>query len=195
MASITRKKTNEQVHLYASSIKAYQIDKNSGSAVFSCVLTSASGADGEERLYTASPNMLRRLANGNGAIHKDMQHGIKALPHFTCVLLASKEKPTYVEGVHMLPTDNYNAADMSLELEMPVASDAAIVQMYETGEIDVLAYPSPMYSVMSDFVKALEAKDTLAPGDQFTVGTATYTVQRVLGDVVHFRCRRPANIR
>lgn len=195
MASITRKKTNEQVHLYASSIKAYQIDKNTGSAVFSCVLTSASGADGEERLYTASPNMLRRLANGNGAIHKDMQHGIKALPHFTCVLLASKEKPTYVEGVHMLPTDNYNAADMSLELEMPVASDAAIVQMYETGEIDVLAYPSPMYSVMSDFVKALEAKDTLAPGDQFTVGTATYTVQRVLGDVVHFRCRRPANIR
>jgi hypothetical protein len=124
-----------------------------------------------------------------------MQHGIKALPHFTCVLLASKDKPTYVEGVHMLPTDNYNAADMSLELEMPVASDAAIVQMYETGEIDVLAYPSPMYSVMSDFVKALEAKDTLAPGDQFSVGTATYTVQRVLGDVVHFRCRRPANIR
>lgn len=195
MASITRKKTNEKVHLYASSIKAYQIDKNSGSAVFSCVLTSASGADGEERLYTASPNMLRRLATGNGAIHKDMQHGIKALPHFTCVLLASKEKPTYIEGVHMLPTDNYNAADMSLELEMPVASDAAIVQMYETGEIDVLAYPSPMYSVMSDFVKALEAKDTLAPGDQFSVGTATYTVQRVLGDVVHFRCRRPANIR
>jgi hypothetical protein len=195
MASITRKKTNEKVHLYASSIKAYQVNKDSGEAVFNCVLTSASGADGEEKVYTASPNMLRRLATGNGAIHKDMQYGIKALPHFTCVLLASKEKPSYVEGVHMIPTDNYNAADMSLELEMPVASDAAIVQMYETGEIDVLAYPSPMYSTLIDFVKALEQKETLSPGDQFTVGKSTYTVQRVLGDVVHIRCRRPANIR
>ena len=195
MANITRKKTDGKVHLYASSIQAYQVNKESGEATFSCVLTSASGADGEERVYTASPNMLRRLVTGNGAIHKDMQHGVKALPHFTCVLLASKEKPSLIEGVHMLPTDNYNAADMSLELEMPVASDAAIVQMYDSGEIDVLAYPAPMYSTMNDFVKTLETKESLAPGDQFTVGKSTYTVQRVLGDIVHIRCRRPADIR
>lgn len=195
MANITRTKTNEKVHLHASSIQAYQVNKETGEATFSCVLTSASGADAEERVYTASPNMLRRLVTGNGAIHKDMQHGIKALPHFTCVLLASKEKPSIIEGVHMLPTDNYNAADMSIELEMPVASDAAIVQMYNTGEIDVLAYPSPMYATLKYFVKALEEKESIAPGDQFTVDKNTYTVQRVIGDIVHIRCRRPADIR
>lgn len=195
MANITRKKTTEKVHLHASSIQAYQVNKKTGAATFSCVLTSASGADGEERVYTATPNMLRRLVTGNGAIHKDMQHGVKALPHFTCVLLASKEKPSLIEGVHMIPTDTYNAADMSLELEMPVASNAAIVQMYDTGEIDILAYPSAMYPNLEDFIEALEEKESLAPGDQFTVGKCDYTVQRVLGDIVHIRCRQQLDIR
>lgn len=195
MANIKRTKTDDKVHLYASSIKAYQVNKSTDKAVFSCVLTSQSGADGEEKVYTATPNMLRRLMTGNGAIHKDMQHGIKALPHFYCVLLTSKEKPTLVEGVHMIPTENYNAADASIELEMPVASDAAIVQVHASGELDILAFPHPMYTSLHSFVTLMEKQDKFEPGDQLTSGNTTYTVQRVIGDIVHFRCRKAATIR
>lgn len=192
MASINRKTTNGHVHIHASSIKAYQVRKDTGKAAFSCVLTSMSGADGEEKVYEASPNMLRRLMTGNGAIHKDMQHGVRALPHFVCTLLAKKDTPSVIEGVHMIPTDNYNAADMSAELQMPVATDEAIVQMYDTGEMDVLAHPSELYTSLRSFIAELEKKATLSPGDQFEVGPVKYTVLRVLGDVVHFRCRKPA---
>ena len=190
MATITRKTTDKHVHIFTTGIKAYQTKSDAKNAIFSCIRTSSPmSTDGTEAVYDASPNMLRRLMHGNGAIHKEMQHGLKALPHFNCQLLVEKENPNMVVGVHMIPNSNYAMADMSQELEMPVPSEAAIVQLHESGEIDILAFPHNLYRHIYTFLQALEGKDKLSTGDQFTVGQTTCIVSQVVGDLVTIRCR------
>lgn len=189
MATIKRPNTNELTHVATTCIKAYQA-VSEDTALFNCVRSSGGGGAGStESVYKASPNMLRRLMHGNGALHKDLQYGVKAIPHFEGQLLIDSNDPTTVIGIHMIPTKDYNAADMSAELEMPVAAESAIVQLYPSGEIDILAYPSSLYRHILDFLKTLEAKQKLTTGDQFSSGNITYIVQQIAGDLVTLRCR------
>lgn len=189
MANIKKAKTNEYKHVRSTGIKAMQVVKDK--VMIGCILNN--GAEGAgEAIYEVSPNMLRRVKTGNGALHKDMQSGLRALPHWECELLIKTDDngKQIADGVHMIPTANYAAADMSQELQMPVADNAAIIQVYESGEIDVLAFPYDLYPQIMKFLHLIEDKTSLSTGDSFTNGNTTYTVQRIVGDMITFRCQR-----
>lgn len=189
MASIKKAKTKDYKHVRSTGIKALQVvgDK----VVIGCIINNGNEGAGEA-VYEVSGNMLRRVKTGNGSVHKEFQAGLRALPHWECELLiqANDKGTSVVEGIHMIPNSTYAAADMSQELQMPVADNAAIIQVYDTGEIDILAFPYDLYAQIGKFLALLEDKDTLTTGDTFTNGNTTYTVQRIVGDMVTFRCHQ-----
>lgn len=191
MANITRPNTTKYKHVHSTGIKAYQHHEDSGITYMSCIVEQGKDSYGEA-IYPMNKQMTRRLLTGAGAQHKDMQHGLRALPHFELVLLVdAKEKDgktvNTAVGAHVYPTWNYASADATTELEMPVASNAAIVQLHDSGEIDVLAFPSEFYNSIKSFITSLEKKTTLTPGDVIKVGNIEFTLQRIVGDVATFR--------
>lgn len=194
MTTIKRKNTTSLKHVMSSGIKAYQHDEEHETTFMSCIVAQGSNSYGEA-VYPMNKRMTKRLLTGGGAQHKDMQHGLRALPHFELIILLEdkdkdgKSTETAV-GVHTYPTANYAAADASIELEMPVASNSAVVQMHDTGEIDVMAFPFEFYNNIKAFIKALEKKTTLDAGDSIKVGNIDFIVQRIIGDVVTFRGTR-----
>lgn len=194
MTSITRENTTAFKHVMSSGIKSYQHDDDKDITFMSCIIAQGSNSYGEA-IYPMNQRMTKRLLMGGGAQHKDMQHGLRALPHFELILLVESDKKDgktvdTVVGTHTYPTANYAAADASIELEMPVASNAAIVQMHSTGEIDVMAFPFEFYNNIKPFIQALEGKTTVEVGDTIYVGNINFTVHRIIGDIVTLRGMR-----
>lgn len=194
MTPIKRKNTTSFKHVMSSGIKAYQHDEDKEVTYMSCIVSQGANSYGEA-VYPMSKQMTKRLLTGGGAQHKDMQHGLRALPHFELILLIDDKEQDGVKtpvavGVHTYPTANYASADASIELEMPVASNAAVVQMHASGEIDVMAFPFEFYNSIRSFIQALEKKTSLEAGDSVKVGNIEFVVHRVIGDVVTFRGTR-----
>lgn len=194
MTSITRTNTESLKHIMSSGIKSYQYDEEQDTTYMSCIVTQGANSYGEA-IYPMTKQMTKRLLTGGGAQHKDMQHGLRALSHFELIILVDsieKDGKTTdtAAGVHTYPTANYAAADASIELEMPVASNAAVVQMHKSGEMDIMAFPFEFYNSIRPFIKALEAKTKIELGDSFKVGSIEFIVHRIIGDVVTFRGTR-----
>ena len=189
MSTATRKDTTKLTHVQSTCIKAYQ-DLPDETSIMSFVVSHGRN-NFNERIVPMSPDMLRRVATGGNAIHKAMQYGLKALPQFDSIVLLNKREDGKEEavGIHLYPNSNYAAADMSIELERPVGSEAAIVQLHDYGDIDVLAFPFTFYHLILNFISELEKYTKVKTGDKFTISDVTFTVVRVVGDEVEFRCR------
>ena len=200
MATIQKKDTSKLKHTESRTIGSIQLVLNQATGDDEPIMSFTAGRNNAfEKVLPMTPPAYARAAHGVGSSLGALRNGVHKASQYRFVVLSddvpksSDSKATEtVTGIHCIPDDNYIQCDFAATLGRPnIAPEDAVVQIYESGEIDVIAYPGSKFTRSVDaFVKALEAITEIDNTTSFTAGGVRYTVSNAFGNEVTFRCHK-----
>ena len=183
MATVPKQVTtgDNKRHIPAMFIRGAQIDEESSTAYVAFSPMTGTGNDSPVNTSSTLPCTLeayRRIKKGIGSLTRALRSGLVGLSRFNFVIVTenkqledSKEAKEVVTHVHAYPNQNYMTADFSEELKQPVDENEAIVQLHESGDIDIMAFPDVFYMSTRRFITELEKLDHVDNMTEFSFTT------------------------
>lgn len=193
MAILNKKKTDSLTHIDARTIKGIGIlpDEKVPMISFTSDIT------GIEQVLPMTTKAWSRAAKGTGATIDAIRNGLNKASRYRFQILTEGKgeganKTNVVVGIHCIPDDNYIQCDFAATLNRPmIAPEDAVVKIHEeSGEIDIIAFPSRLRKGVNAFLHKLEKLTTISESTMFTVAGVHYVVSNMFGGEVTFRCRK-----
>lgn len=190
-------------HLAASYIRGAQVDEESHQgyiAVSTMNMRSKDKPTARQSLLRVTPAVYKRVANGYASVLKELQPGLVGRMRYNFILVTEKDKDgnkdnEVVKNIHLYPNSNTIASDATIALKIPVDENNAVVQLFPSGDIDVLAFPAILYPNIRDFITKLEELDSVDETTEFTFkshrGDIDVSTSLIYGNRVTFMLRIP----
>lgn len=194
---IKRPNTKKFKHYTARTIAGFQViggddysDTDIGQPYINFTGDKGTQNYGREVILPMTINAWDRAANGAGVTSKELCNGIDKSCRFKFQIMTDTvDGVETVVGVHCYPDENYILCDFSNELGENIGDNTAVVNLYPSGEIDVVAFPGALDKDIKSFVSELEKVESIDNKTKITTSMATYTVSSAFGDQVKFTAR------
>lgn len=147
-----------------------------------------------EKALPCTQHAYSRLVSYNPI--PDLARGLIGTPRYNFILyledkkVAGMDKPvTFIAGITSFPERNFADGDMEAFFRRPIPQNAAILNFYDYGDFDVLAFPLKSMGVqhrhLPEILRSIDKATAFHSGASISLGGyGTANVQNIVGNEV-----------